>query len=140
MTDTESIEKVVLDFITSCDRAGFQSDVGTDNAKPKYYRSYIPITELQSNVPIFLLYYYLDQINICGDNKKMIRTIYLTGRLMNSSQDGFASSDFQIYKKKFEEEIEKSGFTINWQADYVDTTLAQDSPIYCSPYECYKEI
>lgn len=140
MTDTEAIEQVVLDFTNSCDSAGFQNDVGTETGKPKYYRSYIPTSELQNDVPIFLLYLYQDQTKVYGDNVAKVRTIYIAGRLMNSSQDGFASSDFQTYKKKFEEEIKKSGFEINWQSDYVDTTLAADSPIYCCPYECFKEI
>lgn len=140
MTNIEKIEQVTLDFIIALDNAGMQDSTGEEN-KPKYYRSYVPSTELQNSNPLFLVYGYQDEINISADdNAKYLSTIYIRGRLMNSSNDGQESVRFQQLKKKVEEELIKNDFIINWGADSIDTSLATDAPIYYNSFECYKVI
>jgi len=133
MNISELRESVLAKFIDAIEEAGFVDPDSGDNVRPNYYRSYIPIGEVNNEKPAWLLYSMQDTQGEFADNDYAIVNIYISGRIM--TRNTFNDADFQMYRKAFENSLKENGFKVEFTSEYVDTNLSPDVPIYATNYD-----
>jgi len=133
MNISELRESVLAKFIDAIEEAGFVDPDSGDDVRPNYYRSYIPIGEVNNEKPAWLLYSMQDTQGEFADNDYAIVNIYISGRIM--TRNTFNDADFQMYRKAFENSLKENGFKVEFTSEYVDTNLSPDVPIYATNYD-----
>lgn len=130
MNKIELTERSVYLFQQALLEAGMTYDFDHENVeKSKFYRNYIPDSEIISDNPTWLVYAHSDQINHYADNKVCYSENYFESKVM--SRNDYADSNFQDLKSRIENALEKNGFRVTWDhSDGIDTGLAVDTPIY----------
>lgn len=129
MNKIELTERSVYLFQKALLDAGMAYDFDTESEKPKFYRNYIPDSEISSDNPLWLVFTHADQINTYAGKDVAYSENFLEAKVM--SRNDYGDSNFQDLKSKIEDVLESSGFVVSWnRADGIDTGLAIDTPIY----------
>jgi hypothetical protein len=123
-------EEFVAKFEQALRNAGMQGKLGSDTAKPRYWRGQVDNTD----DALFLLYVVTEPIALeHADNKLVRQQLFINGEVF--TRNGFNDSDYQDLCHNIEVECEKLKLTCTFSDEGRDNTIDTESPIYYINFE-----
>lgn len=133
----EKQEIIVAKFMSALNLAGMQPTYGNDEAKPRYWRGFVP--KSYSNEALFLRFNVDDnEIIYSADDCDFMQTVPIGGEIY--THNGYGDSDYQSLCKNIEEKLTENRFNIEWAQEDTDSSFNVDDPIHIKRFSVTNNI